>query len=80
MTKNSEIYGKWDIKLPKIKKYRMKTCSISGRKYRATKDNFYTNNNSADGLHPYHKKFDNFRRTTNTTVEQMRNLVTLIKG
>ena len=59
---------------------RMKTCSISGRQYKANQDNFYVNENSSDGLHPYHKIFDNFRRTTNASVEQVRNLVTLINN
>ena len=40
--------------------YKMKTCSISGKRFRATKDNFYFSAKSKDKLHPYHKKFDNF--------------------
>ena len=59
---------------------KMKTCSISGKQFRANNENFYTNNNSRDNLHPYHKKFDNFRRQTNSSVEQIRNLVTLINN
>jgi hypothetical protein len=58
----------------------MKTCSISGKKFKANNNNFYTNNNSRDNLHPYHKAFDNFRRQTNSSVNQMRNLVTLINN
>jgi len=57
----------------------MKTCSISGKKFSANTKNFYLNKNSEDGLHPYHKDFDNFRRVTNASVEQVRNLVNLIK-
>ncbi len=57
---------------------RMKTCSISGKQFKANNENFYTNNNSKDNLHPYHKEFDNFRRQTNSSVNQVRNLVTLI--
>ena len=60
--------------------YKMKTCSISGKKFRANNTNFYTNNSSSDGLHPYHKKFDNFRRTSGATVDQVKELVTLING
>jgi len=56
----------------------MKTCTISGNKYPANADYFYANKNSDDGLHPYHKEFDNFRRVTNASVEQMRNLLKLI--
>ena len=59
---------------------KMKTCSISGRKFKANHDNFYVNDNSSDGLHPYHKSFDNFRRVTNASVDQVRNLVTLINN
>ena len=59
---------------------KMKTCSISGKKFKANNNNFYINENSSDGLHPYHKSFDNFRRATNASVEQVRNLVTLINN
>ena len=59
---------------------KMKTCTISGKKFPANKENFYTNHNSTDSLHPYHKSFDNFRRTTGATVEQCRNLVNLINS
>ena len=62
------------------KSYKMKTCSISGRKCRAKNTNFYTNNSSSDGLHPYPKKFDNFRRTSGATVDQVKELVNLING
>ena len=60
--------------------YKMKTCSISGKRFRANNSNFYTNNSSNDGLHPYHKKFDNFRRTSGATVDQVKELVNLING
>jgi hypothetical protein len=79
MTKNSDVWGIWESST-KNKKYSMKTCSISGRKFKATTENFYRNNNSSDGLHPYHKEFDNFRRVTGTSVNKVRNLVNLIKG
>ena len=59
---------------------KMKTCSISGKRFKANTDNFYVNENSNDNLHPYHKDFDNFRRTTGASVEQVRNLVTLINS
>ena len=61
-------------------RYKMKTCSISGKKFTANTNNFYVNQNSEDGLHPYHKSFDNFRRVTNASVEQVRNLVNLINS
>ena len=59
---------------------KMKTCLISGKKFKANNDNFYHSSTSADSLHPYHKSFDNFRRTTGATVEQCRNLVNLINS
>ena len=62
------------------KSYKMKTCSISGKRFRANMQNFYVNRNSSDGLHPYHKKFDNFRRTSGATVDQIKELVNLING
>ena len=54
--------------------YKMKTCLISGKRFKATKDNFYFNANSSDRLHPYHKKYDNFRRTTGATKEQLQRM------
>ena len=60
--------------------YKMKTCTISGKRFRANNNNFYVNSNAPDGLHPYHKSFDNFRRVTNASVDQCRNLVNLINS
>jgi len=57
-----------------------KVCTISGRSFPANVDNFYVNKNSSDGLHPYHKDFDNFRRATGASVERVRELVTLINS
>ena len=57
-----------------------KVCTISGRSFPANVDNFYVNSNASDGLHPYHKSFDNFRRTTRARVERVRELVTLINN
>ena len=59
---------------------KMKTCAISGKKFKANSDNFYFSRTSSDGLHPYHKSFDNFRRTTGATVDQCRQLVNLINS
>ena len=68
MTKNKDIreYGK--------------VCTISGKRFDANVDNFYINNNSPDGLHPYHKDFDNFRRVTGASVDRVRELVNLINN
>ena len=59
---------------------KMKTCTISGNKYAANTKNFYVNHSAPDSLHPYHKGFDNFRRATNASVEQVRKLVNLINS
>ena len=68
MTKNSDIrnYGK--------------VCTISNKRYPGNVDNFYVNKNANDGLHPYHKQFDNFRRTTGASVDRVRKLVTLLNN
>ena len=68
MTKNSEIreYGK--------------VCTISGKSFPGNLDNFYVNRNASDGLHPYHKDFDDFRRVTRASVDKVRELVTLINN
>ena len=57
-----------------------KVCTISGKSFPANVNNFYVNSNANDGLHPYHKDFDNFRRVTGASVKQVRNLVTLINN
>ena len=62
------------------KSYKMKTCNISGKKFRANNKNFYVNNSSSDGLHPYHKKYDNFRRVTGASVRQVKELINLINS
>ena len=59
---------------------KMKTCTISGKKFRADSNNFYMNRTYKDNFHPYHKSFDNFRRITGASVEQVRNLVKLINS
>jgi len=35
---------------------------------------FYVNNNTVDGLHPYSKKADNFRRLTGITAGNLRTM------
>ena len=66
MTKRLKNYGK--------------VCTISGKTFPGNTDNFYVNSNASDGLHPYHKVFDNFRRKTGASVERVRELVTLINS
>ena len=60
------------------KSYKMKTCAISGKRFRANNKNFYVNRNSNDGLHPYSKKMDNLRRTLGVSVDKVKDLVNLI--
>ena len=60
--------------------YKMKTCSISGKKLRANNKNFYVNNSSSDGLHPYSKRMDNMRRTLGVSVGKVKDLVNLINS
>ena len=60
--------------------YKMKTCAISGKRFRANSNNFYFNNNSPDKLHPYHKDYDNFRRTSGASVDQIKELINLINS
>ena len=60
--------------------YKMKTCSISGKKLRANNKNFYVNNSSSDGLHPYSKQMDNLRRTLGVSVNKVKDLVNLINN
>ena len=58
--------------------YKMKTCSISGKRFRANNKNFYVNNRSSDGLHPYSKEMDNMRRTLGVSVDKVKDLINLI--
>ena len=62
------------------KSYKMKTCSISGKRLRANNKNFYVNNSSSDGLHPYSKQMDNLRRTLGVSVSKVKDLVNLINS
>ena len=59
--------------------YTMKTCALSGRRFRANTENFYRSAKSSDGLHSYAKHFDDFRRSTNITADQVRKLINLLK-
>ena len=59
--------------------YKMKTCTISGKRFRANSNNFYFNDNSPDKLHPYSKKMDNLRRTLGISVDKVKDLINLIK-
>ena len=54
------------------KSYKMKTCSISGKRLRANNKNFYINKSSEDGLHQYSKQMDNLRRTLGVSVDKVK--------
>ena len=56
----------------------MKTCAISGKRFRANNKNFYVNKSSNDGLHPYSKSMDNLRRRMGVSVDKTKQLVNLI--
>ena len=60
--------------------YKMKTCTISGKRFRANNKNFYVNKNSNDGLHPYSKSMDNLRRKLSVSVDKTKELVNLINS
>ena len=62
------------------KSYKMKTCSISGKRLRANNKNFYINRSSEDGLHPYSKQMDNLRRSLGVSVDKVKDLVNLINS
>ena len=47
-----------------------KTCDVTGLEF-PVKD-FYKNAGAIDGLHPYAKHVDNFRRTTRYTTDELR--------
>ena len=52
-----------------------KVCTISGKAFDATWKNFYVNRNSSDDLHPYHKYYDNVRRSTGISVDKLREII-----
>ena len=47
-----------------------KRCNVTGIKFPV--DEFYVNKNSRDGLHPYSKYADDYRRTTEFSTKQLR--------
>ena len=47
-----------------------KRCNITGMKFPVSE--FYVNKNTQDGLHPYSKYADNYRRTTEFSTRQLR--------
>ncbi len=47
-----------------------KTCDVTGMKFPLSE--FYVNKNTHDGLHPYSKNADNYRRTNEFNTKQLR--------
>jgi len=47
-----------------------KLCNVTGVKFPVAE--FYANKNTQDGLHPYSKYADNYRRTTEFSTTQLR--------
>ena len=47
-----------------------KVCNVTGIKFPVTE--FYENKNTPDGLHPYSKYADNYRRTTDFSTKELR--------
>ena len=47
-----------------------KLCTVTGLEYPVIE--FYENKNSRDGLHPYSKYADDYRRTTEFSTQQLR--------
>ena len=47
-----------------------KRCNVTGLKFPLTE--FYINKNTQDGLHPYSKYADDYRRTTEFSTKQLR--------
>ena len=47
-----------------------KLCTVTGVHFPVTE--FYANKNTQDGLHPYSKYADNYRRTTEFSTKQLR--------
>ena len=55
-------------------KAKTKRCNVTGLKFPVSE--FYNNTNTPDGLHPYSKYADNYRRTTEFSTKQLRRAFT----
>ena len=54
------------------RKITTKQCAMTGMNFPVTE--FYANSSSIDGLHPYSKKADNFRRRTGMNASDLRTM------
>lgn len=58
--------------MARTKKITTKQCAMTGMNFPVTE--FYVNNSTKDGLHPYSKKADNFRRRTGISANDLRTM------
>jgi len=58
--------------MARTKKITTKQCAMTGMNFPVTE--FYVNNSTKDGLHPYSKKADNFRRRTGVNANDLRTM------
>ena len=54
-----------------------KKCDVTGLEFSV--EDFYRNPRTTDGLHPYAKHVDNFRRTNNYSTEELRRVFQSLK-
>jgi hypothetical protein len=58
--------------MTRTRKVKTKECAMTGMNFPVTE--FYANKNTSDGLHPYSKKADNFRRRTGINTNDLRTM------
>ena len=58
--------------MSRTKRATTKQCAMTGMNFPVTE--FYVNNSTKDGLHPYSKKADNFRRRTGISANNLRTM------
>jgi len=58
--------------MARTRKITTKECAMTGMNFPVTE--FYVNNSTKDGLHPYSKKADNFRRRTGVNANDLRTM------
>ena len=58
--------------MARTRKITTKECAMTGMNFPVTE--FYVNNSTKDGLHPYSKKADNFRRRTGVNANDLKTM------
>lgn len=58
--------------MARTRKVTTKQCAMTGMNFPVTE--FYVNKSTKDGLHPYSKKADNFRRRTGVNANDLRTM------